>query len=256
MILGCFAGFVIDADKLLLMASSFSFAIITLLILSKFKLSTKAKVGLIYSHLISLFFPFVVLTTTAACSVGCMPCANNLANLVALALPTTLLLSTIASFFVIPGFYMFFNKKAEIKNTHLLKFVKEYSARIKIHIPKVYIIDNANPIAFSFRSFKPMIFVSAGLTELLNKKEIEAVLLHELGHLKRKASVLTMSVSILRFFSPLSLLARFHHDSNAEEAYADKFAIRAQKTDRYIRSAKRKIDEFEHAKSGNFVELN
>ncbi len=246
MILGCFAGFIIDADKLLLMASSFSFAIIAVLILRKFKFSTKAKVGLIYSHLIFLFFPFVVLTTTAVCSVGCMPCANNLANLVALALPTTLLFSTIAGFFVIPGFYMFFNKKAEIKNTHILRFVKMRSTNMKIKTPKVYIIDNINPVAFSFRSFKPMVFVSAGLTELLNKKEIEAVLLHELGHLKRKASVLTMSVSILRFFSPLSLLARFHHDSDIEETYADKFAIRIQKTDKYIRSAKQKIDEFEH----------
>lgn len=246
MILGCFAGFVIDADKLLLMVGSFSFAIITLLILHKFKLSTKSKVGLIYGHLIFLFFPFVVLTTNVACSVGCMPCANNITSLVALALPTTLLLSTIAGFFVIPGFYMLFNKKAEIRNVNLLKFVKELSARMRIHTPKVYIVDNANPIAFSFRSFKPMIFLSAGLTDLLNRKEIEAVVLHELGHIKRRASVLTMSASLLRFFSPLSLLTGFHHDSNREEACADKFAIRIQKTDRHIRSAKRKIDEFEH----------
>ncbi len=245
MILGCFAGFVIDADKLLLMASSFSLALIMLFILHKFKLSTKAKVGLIYGHLIFLFFPFAVLTTNVACSVGCMPCASNLGNLVALALPTTLIFSTIASFFVIPGFYMFFNRRAEIRNIKILRFVKEYS---KGNTPKVYLIDNANPVAFSFRSFKPIIFISAGLIELLNKKEIEAVLLHELSHLKRKASILTMSTSLLRFFSPLSfpLLTRFHHDSNLEEMRADRFATRMQKTDRHIISAKRKIDEFEH----------
>lgn len=245
MILGCFAGFVIDADKLLLMTGSLSLAVLMLLMLIKFKLSTKTKVGLIYSHLIFLFFPFVVLATNVACSVGCMSCANNLANLVALALPTTLLVSTITGFFVIPGFYIFFNKKAEIKNISLLKFVKERSKTMKIHMPKLYIIDNANPVAFSFKSFKSMIFISAGLIDLLNKKEIEAVLLHELGHLKRKASVLTMSLSLLKFFSPLSLLARFHHDSDIEETYADNFAIGIQKTDLYIKSAKRKIDEFE-----------
>ncbi len=248
MIVGCFAGFVINADKLLLMGSSVFLAAITLLILKKFRLSTKFKVGFIYSHLIFLFFPFTVLTTDVACGAACMPCANNLMNLVALALPTTFALSTIAGFFIIPGFYMFFSRKAEIKNIHVIKFVKRHSARLKIKTPKVYIIDNANPIAFSFRSFKSMIFVSAGLMDLLNKKEVGAVILHELSHLKRKASVLTMSFSLLRFFSPLSLLARFHHDSYKEEVYADRFAARIQKTDKYLKSAKRKIDEFERNK--------
>ncbi|MBI4095987.1 MAG: M48 family metalloprotease [DPANN group archaeon] len=248
MMLGCFAGFVIDADKLLLMAGSFSFAVATLLVLHRFRLSTKTKVGIIYSHLIFLFFPFVVLTTDVACGIACMSCASNLGNLVALALPTTLLFSTVAGFFIIPGFYMFFSKKAEIRNIHVLRFVKAQSARMKIRAPRIYVVDNANPIAFSFRSFRSMVFLSAGLTEMLSKKEIEAVILHELGHIKHKASVLTMSVSILRFFSPLSLLTRFHHDSNEEEIFADKFAIKAQKTGKYIRSAKMKIDEFEYHK--------
>lgn len=245
MILGCFAGFVIDADKLFLIGSSISLAIITLLVLKKFRFSTKTKVGLIYGHLVFLFFPFAVLTTNAACSVGCMPCANNIANLVALAFPATLLLSTVAAFFVIPGFYMFFSRKSETGNAHIINFSRFYSSKMEIKEPKIYVIDNANPVAFSFKSFKSMMFLSAGLIDLLNKKEIEAVILHELGHLKRKASMLTMSISLFRIFSPFSLLARFHHDSDEEELYADEFAVRMQKTDRYVRSAKRKIDEFE-----------
>lgn len=249
MIMGCFAGFVIDADKMLLIAGSVLLAVITLLILKKFTLSTKAKVGLIYGHLILAFFPFVVLTTNAACGIACMPCASNLASLVALAFPTTLLFSTIAAFFVIPGFYMFFSRKSETENIYIIKFVRFYSRKLKIKNPKTYIIDNANPVAFSFKSFKSMVFLSAGLMDLLNKRELEAVILHELGHLKRKASVLTMSFSLFRMFSPFSLLARFHHDSDEEELYADKFATKLQKTDRYLKSAKRKIDEFERNKS-------
>lgn len=248
MILGCFSGFVINADKLLLMGSSISLAIITLLILKKFSLSIKSKIGLIYSHLIFLFFPFVVLTTNVTCEVACLPCANNLLHLAALAFPTTLLLSTIAGFFVIPAFYMLFSKKSEAENSHITMFAAAESKRMKIKMPKIYIIDNANPTAFSFKSFKPMMFLSAGLIDLLNKKEIEAVILHELGHLKRKASLLTMSFSLLRFFSPLSLLVRFH-DNTEEEAYADRFAARIQKTTMYLKSAKRKIDEFERSKS-------
>ena len=248
MILGCFAGFVIDADKLLLIGSSLSFAVITLLILKKFRLSTKSKLGLIYGHLIFLFFPFAVLATDVACGVACMPCTNNLGNLVVLALPTTFLISTIAGFFAIPGFYILFSRKTEAENVHILRFVKQHAEKMKLTMPKLYIFDNANPLAFSFRSFKSMIFISAGLMDLLNKKEIEAVILHELGHIKRKASVLKMSFSLLRFFSPLSLLARFHHDSSEEEAHADRFAASIQKTDKYLRSAKRKMDEFERNK--------
>lgn len=249
MMIGCFAGFVIDMDKLLLIASSLSFAVISLVILKKFRLSTKLKLGLIYGHLIFLFFPFVVLTTDMACGVACMPCGSNIANLVALALPTTLLFSTIAGFFVIPGFYMFFSRRTESGNPGILKFMKIHSSRMRIAMPKVYVIDNANPVAFSFRSFKPMIFMSAGLIDLLRKKELEAVILHELGHIRRRASVLKMSFSLLRLFSPLSLLARFHHDSSEEEMHADKLAARLQKTDRYLKSVKRKMDDFERAKS-------
>ncbi len=248
MILGCFAGFVIDADKLLLIAGSVSFAIITLLLLRKTGFSAKAKVGLIYGHLMFLFFPFAVLTTDIACGVACMSCANNITNLIALAFPTTLLISTAVAFFVIPGFYMFFSRKSETGNARIMKFNQFHAKKMKIKMPKIYIIDNANPVAFSFKSFKPMMFLSAGLLDLLDKKELEAVILHELAHLKRKASVLTTSLSILRMFSPLSLLARFHYDSNKEEAYADKFAIRVQKTGKHLNSAKRKIDEFERHK--------
>ena len=248
MLLGCFAGFVIDADKLLLIGTSVSFAVLTLLALKKFSLSTKSKVGLIYGHLIFLFFPFVVMTTDAVCGIACMSCANNLANLAALALPTTLLFSTIAAFFVIPGFYMFFSRKSEIENSHIIRFTRSYSKKLNVRMPKLYVIDNASPVAFSFRSFKSMIFISAGLIDLLGKREIEAVILHELGHLKRKASVLTTSVSLLRLFSPLSLLARFHHDSDDEEIYADRLAIKVQKTGMHVRSAKRKIDEYYRSK--------
>ena len=181
-----------------------------------------------------------------------MPCANNLGSLIALALPTTLLISTAAGFFIIPGFYMFFNKKTKAENFHILEFVKEYTSRMKLRLPKIYITDNANPVAFSFKSFKSMMFISAGLIDVLNKKELEAVILHELGHIKSQASLLKMSVSLLRLFSPLSLIARFHHDTDEEEIYADKIANRLQKTNRYINSAKRKIDAFERAKQLNY----
>ena len=243
MLIGCFAGFVIDADKLFLIASSFSFAIITLLFLTKFILSTKIKVGLIYGHLIFLFFPFVVLTTDVACGMACMPCSNNLASLAALAVPTTLLASTIAGLFVIPAFYTLSSRR-EMKSKILRDFVKKHSKIMGIKAPKLYLLDKAKPVAFSFRSLKSSIFLSVGLFDIMTKKEREAVLLHELAHIKRGSSMMKFSASLMKIFSPFSLIARFH-DTGKEEDEADRFAIGVQKTDRYIKSAKVKIEAFD-----------
>lgn len=249
MILGCFAGFVIDADKLLLIGGSLSLAFATLVLLIRMRLSAPAKVGLIYTHLVSLFFPFIVLTTEVACGAACMPCSNNLVQLAAIALPATLAVSTAAAFFIIPGFYMLFGRKSAAENRRIVAFTSRASRRMRIRAPKIYIIDSAQPVAFSLKSFRPMMFLSAGLLDLLTNKEREAVILHELGHLKRKASFVTTSVALLRIFSPLSLLARFHHDSGDEERYADAVAIRMHKTGRHLASAKRKIDAFEIAQA-------
>lgn len=248
MILGCFAEVGLGADKLLLISVSLFLAVAMLLALRMFRLSTKSKVALIYTHLIFLFFPIMILTTHVTCGVACLSCANNLATLVTLALPSTLIVSTGAAFFVIPAFYMLFNRKGIVENAHIMEFVKKNARRMKIKMPRVYITDNPNPVAYSFRSFRSAIFMSAGLMDILNKKEIEAVLLHELAHIKRKASILTTSLSFLKFFSPLAIIARFHHDSDEEEREADRFAIRAQGTDTHVRSARQKMEEYEKKK--------
>ena len=242
--IGCFAGFIIDADKLFLIGSSILFAIITFLTLKKLRLSTKLKVGLIYGHLIFLFFPFVVLTTDFACGAACMPCGNNIANLAALALPTTVIVSTLAGLFVIPAFYTFSNRQ-KLQNKSVINFVKRNSKKAHIKMPNLYIVDRAKPIAFSFRSVKSSIFLSIGLLEILNKKELEAVMLHEIAHLKQRSSLIKFSSSLMKIFSPFSVIAKFH-DSGKEEDDADSFAVKIQKTDRYLKSAKKKIEAFEN----------
>ena len=92
MIIGCFAGFVFDADKLILIGSSLILAVITILALKGLRLSTKAKVGLIYTHLVFLFFPFAVLTTNIACGAMCMSCGNTMMDLALISLPTSVAL--------------------------------------------------------------------------------------------------------------------------------------------------------------------
>ncbi len=240
--IGCFAGFVIDIDKMLLTSISLSVAVFFLILIKKFNLSTKAKVGLIYGHLILLSFPFVLFTTNFACGAMCMPCQSDTAAMASYALPSAVAIGTLAGFVVIPSFYMFSNKR-QIRNKEIISFVGKYSRRMKIRMPKIYIIDKAKPVAFSFKSFRSAIFVSIGMMDILDKKELQAVILHELAHLKQKSSVMKFSSSLLKL-SPLSLLARFHHDTGKEEADADSFAIKIQGTSRHIKSSKRKMKDY------------
>ncbi len=241
--IGCFAGFVIDIDKMFLTTISLSLAVFFLILIKKYNLSTKTKVGLIYGHLILLSFPFVLFTTNFACGAMCMPCYGDSAMaMVSYALPSAIAIGTLAGFVVIPSFYMFSNKR-QMRNKEIISFVEKYSRRMKIKAPKIYIMDKAKPVAFSFKSFRSAIFISVGLLDILNKKELQAVILHELSHIKEKSSVMKFSSSLFRL-SPLSILARFHHDTGREEKQADRFAVRTQRTSKYINSSKRKIQDY------------
>jgi Zn-dependent protease with chaperone function len=141
--------------------------------------------------------------------------------------------------------FLFTNQKNEIINGSLYDFVRRYSKRLNISAPKIYAVNKAEPVAFSFRSFKSAIFLSIGLFDILDRKETEAVVLHELAHIKQKSSIIKFSNQILNVFSPLSIVARFNHDSSYEEEAADKFVVKVQKTAGHISSAKMKLRDFD-----------
>jgi len=242
--IGCLAEIPLDPTRLLLTAISFSIALATFFILKRFNFSTKARVGLIYSHLIALFFPFILFTTNAACGAMCIgSCYSNIYNLVAYSMPTTILISSLTGFFAIPALFVFSSKK-EITSNSILKIIKKYSKTMKIRTPKLYLVDRAKPLAFSFRSFRSAVFLSVGLLDILNQKEIEAIILHELSHIKNRSSILKVTNLLFRV-SPLSIITRFNRDNSEEEKLADAFAAKIQKSFRYVNSAKRKLDNFE-----------
>ncbi len=237
----CGAGPEIEATKLLIVSFSFVFSITFLLLLKKFSFSTKGKITLIYSHLLTLLFPLVFLTTNGGCAMACAACYTNIYQLLGLAIPSTLLASTALGFFLIPAIFVHSNRKSEIVSGEVYSFVKRNSERLKIKQPKIYTIDKSDPVAFSFRNLKSAVFLSVGLFDVLKWKEIQAVILHELAHIKQTSSALRLSAFFLRVFSPLSLVLKFHHNNKEEEEKADRLAIKIQKTDKYIKSARKKI---------------
>ncbi|MBS3052094.1 MAG: M48 family metalloprotease [Candidatus Aenigmarchaeota archaeon] len=242
--IGCYIGLILDPQKIILSLISLSISFFTLLLLKKTGVSTKLKISLIYAHLTSLVFPFVLFGTHVGCGIACMPCYNNVLSLVSYALPTTLFISTISSFFVVPSLYIITNKKRIIKSGHLYRFIKKYSEKMKISEPKIYVIDKAEPIAFSFRTFKSAIFLSVGVLDILKDREIECVALHELSHLKEKSSITKISLSMLKLFSPFSLISGFNIDSTDEEKKADNFVLKEQKTKKYLILTKKRFQQF------------
>lgn len=239
----CLVAVPVDSFKFFFAAVSLSLAVLTILLLRKYSFSKKTKVSLIYAHLTSLFFPFVLFTTNMACGFFCLPCFENPAGLALLALPTTLLFSTVVGFVVIPGYYMLSRKSFLVKNNSLDVFIKKQAQKLNMRAPSLYLLKMAKPVAFSFKSVVAGIFLSVGLLDILKKKEVEAILLHELFHIKQKSSVFKLSAHLMRF-SPFSLLKSFNAELGVEEERADCFAREKQGTENYLVSAKRKIGAF------------
>ncbi|MBI4021355.1 MAG: M48 family metalloprotease [Candidatus Aenigmarchaeota archaeon] len=241
MIEACLVQVTVDQTKTILSAISLSFAVVAVIALRSFVLSHKAKIGLIYGHLTALVFPAVLFTTNMACGFFCLPCFEHPVGLALLALPTTLLLSAVAGFVIIPAIYI--RRSAAVGRGPWTRFLRAHARKLGIRAPGLYVLDMAKPVAFSFRSLASAVFVSAGLLDVLRPKEVEAVLLHELHHLQARSSAFKLSAALLRF-SPFSLLRNFSADLSADERAADEFVRRAQRTDWHLRAAKQKIEAY------------
>src|SRR3989344_3272923 len=136
--------------------------------------------------------------------------------------------------------YSFKHKIIEFNNT-IYKFIQKYSKKLNIKNPKTYVIDKVEPIAFSLSYISPKIFVSVGVLEILNKKEIEAVLLHELAHIKQKSSILKISNLLTKILIPFSNFYNIKEELQQEEIKADDFTVKIQNTSKNLKSAKNKI---------------
>ncbi len=108
----------------------------------------------------------------------------------------------------------------------------------------VYTADNGKPYALSLGGISRRIVVSQGLVDLLSRKELEAVLLHEYGHIMGNAS---LYLSTRWLYSKVPFVRSFMEGSrldDEEELLADSFAAHAQKTSRHLNAAKKKLKDY------------
>ena len=88
-----------------------------------------------------------------------------------------------------------FTKK--IKQARLPKFIQTLSFRHYLK-DKIIIFQNSKPSAFCLGIKSPRIYLSTKLLAVMNKKEIEAILLHEKYHLIKRDTLLILLATFVK----------------------------------------------------------
>src|SRR3989344_3184876 len=161
----------------------------------------KTKTNYLYAHIFFLFSPFIFSALLWECIIPVFMCTQKL---IIYGLSGGSVIGLLTSFLVIPYVYPWATNSREIRNKSMDQFLKNQTKNLKIRKPRLYSVEDTAPVAYSITNTKPTIFLSVGLCELLNKKEQEAVLLHELYHIKNNSSFWKFSLNQIKMFSLLS----------------------------------------------------
>ncbi|MBI2135881.1 M48 family metalloprotease [Candidatus Woesearchaeota archaeon] len=245
----CMATFIENPKNLTIIISSFLIALVLFIVLVRKALSTKQKLAVIYAHIFFLVFPVIYYFFFRGCQSFFSQCEKTKAVFIMLlltALLASVLVSVIAPFLFLNR-YTRKSSVATLENAGaIVNFVRKYSNKLAIKTPKIYVLDSQKPEAFSFNLFKGKIFISLGMIELLSKKELHAVLLHELGHIKNNSSVLKFSFMLFKRLSPLAMFGstRIANQLDEHECNADSVVLEYQKKAKHLVNAKMKVEEF------------
>lgn len=90
-----------------------------------------------------------------------------------------------------------FKRKLIIKTTPkiVLNLIEKHGLSEKVEV-----ISDKKPLAFCLGFFEPKIYLSTSLIKLMNRYELEAIILHEKYHLLKKDNVLLVAVSFIKQF--------------------------------------------------------
>lgn len=217
-------------------------SLIALFLINKHRDSVRKKLSLMYTHIFFLFFPLIFVSFMWSCQMPILACIQKKILWI---VPLTIFATFTVGFFILPSLYRIIHRSKEITDKSLNSIIQRYAEIMHIKkAPKIYFIDTGKPTAYSFTNIKPSIYISVGMFEILNKKELQAVILHELHHIMTRSSFLKFSTQFVRFISPIARFTIFNDELNEEEHNADLFAVTMQKTNKYLTSAKKKMQHY------------
>ncbi|MBI4451411.1 M48 family metalloprotease [Candidatus Woesearchaeota archaeon] len=217
-------------------------------------IKVERKTLLAYAHVGLLLTPLVAFGVTLPCSmssgtglVGLLQgevCSIEATRLVLLyVLPLSFVSALLVGLFAMPWLYRMATRAKRLHSGTLYERVRVMSLNAGLRVPRVYLLDSAKPVAFSCSGITSAVFISVGMLDLLSPKQADAVLLHELGHIKHKSSWHNVSARLLGILQPLASFP-LSKTRTAEEVRADGFAAAAQGTRRYLAAAKQAVDAF------------
>lgn len=221
--------FVASPEKMLAVTSSLVGAILLLLAYRKYE-----KPALLYAHVFLILSPLFYFALSINCSLSVLKgflswCTALFAKFVLFGVPPLLALSIIGGYLVLPRLYRIGAR--QFRSKEFARLCESTGIRANLFLKKSGI-----PEAYTIGKD---IFVTVGLFDILSKKELEAVLLHELYHVKSGASNRKWGMFIARTFSPVAWFSA--SSTEREEREADAFAAERQKTARFVKSARTKL---------------
>lgn len=125
--------------------------------------------------------------------------------------------------------------------------VEKLCLKIGIGVPEVSFLESSIPNAFAYRHRnRPVLVLTIPLIEILDEKELETVLAHELVHIKNKDMEIRKYSLLLRFAMFLNPLIHLIEPfvSRSREYLADEIAARLTCAPREMASALLKIEEY------------
>jgi len=232
MILQSVVTFVTDPSKMLVVVISFLLAISALLAWKKYN-----RPVLLYTHLLFMVSPLFYFALSINCSMSLVQgllawCTALFAKFMLYILPPLMGAVFIGGVVFIPKLYR------RMAKPFSLKIFKELCKLTGIRA-ELFLIDQAKPVAFASGK---NVFISVGMFEALSRKELEAVLLHELHHVKARSSWNKFSTGFVKAFSPIAWFSPSSVEQ--EEKSADAFAEKLQGTKKHLNSAQKKVDSF------------
>ncbi|MEK6954388.1 MAG: M48 family metalloprotease [Candidatus Micrarchaeota archaeon] len=218
---------------------SLALALLVIYKLRDANLNFRPRLLLIYSHLALISFPALLLATSLSCISAGLGCPVTIARFGLLLFPLSIIFSMAIGSLLLPLFFMLGTRRSG----RFDGFLRSEARKLGIRIPNLRIIDSQKPVAYSVSGLNCAVFLSIGMLETFSRKELEAVLLHELSHLQRRSPLLKISSSIMNVFSPIARTVP-SYDLLTEEESADGFAARRQGTAKYLLNAKNKSQGF------------